>query len=212
MDTNASKTSRRAVLAGAGALAASAAVAQTAPPPAAAALPRVAITTAEGVITVEMAADKAPITSANFLRYVDARRFDGAGFYRAMKLLAEPITGLIQGGVKNDPAKAFAPIKHESTLQTGLSNRDGAISMARYDPGTATSEFFICLGDLSGLDAKGDGTGENAGFAAFGHVVDGLDVAKKILLSPVSPTAGESDNMKGQMLDPEITIVSARRV
>jgi len=129
-----------------------------------------------------------------------------------MKLLADPLTGLIQGGVKNDPAKSFPPIKHESTLQTGLSNRDGAISMARYDPGTATSEFFICLGDLSGLDAKGDGTGENAGFAVFGHVVDGLDVAKKILLSPVSPTAGESDSMKGQMLDPVVTIISARRV
>ena len=83
--------------------------------------------------------------------------------------------------------------------------------MARYDPGTATSEFFICLGDLSGLDAKGDGTGENAGFAVFGHVVDGLDVAGKILLSPISPTAGESDNMKGQMLDPVVAIVSARR-
>jgi len=209
MDIPASKTSRRAVLAGAGALAASTAVAQTAPP--AAPPPRVAIVTGQGVITLELAADKAPITSANFLRYVDAKRLDGAGFYRALKLLADPITGLIQGGVKNDPAKAFPAIKHESTLQTGLSNRDGAVSMARYDPGTATSEFFICLGDLSGLDAKGDGTGENAGFAVFGHVVDGLDVAKKILLSPISPTAGESDNMKGQMLDPEVTIISARR-
>jgi peptidyl-prolyl cis-trans isomerase A (cyclophilin A) len=209
MEISASKATRRAVLAGAGALAAANAVAQT--PAAPTPLPRVAITTAEGVITVELAADKAPISSANFLRYVDAKRFDGAGFYRAMKLLADPLTGLIQGGVKNDPAKAFAPIKHESTLQTGLSNRDGAISMARYDPGTATSEFFICLGDLSGLDAKGDGTGENAGFAVFGHVVDGLDVAKKILLSPVSPTAGESDGMKGQMLDPEVVIISARR-
>ena len=209
MDTLASKASRRAVLAGASALAASTAVAQ---PPAAPPLPRIAITTGQGVITVELATDKAPITSANFLRYVDAKRFDGAGFYRAMKLLADPLTGLIQGGVKNDPAKSFPPIKHESTLQTGLSNRDGAISMARYDPGTATSEFFICLGDLSGLDAKGDGTGENAGFAVFGHVVDGLDVAKKILLSPVSPTAGESDSMKGQMLDPVVTIISARRV
>jgi peptidyl-prolyl cis-trans isomerase A (cyclophilin A) len=211
MDTPASKTSRRAVLAGAGALAASTAVAQTAPPPAAS-LPRVAIVTGQGSITLELAADKAPITSANFLRYVDAKRFDGAGFYRALKLLADPLTGLIQGGVKNDPAKAFPPIKHESTLQTGLSNRDGAVSMARYDPDTATSEFFICLGDLSGLDAKGDGTGENAGFAVFGHVVDGLDVAKKILLAPISPTAGESDNMKGQMLDPEIAIISARRI
>jgi peptidyl-prolyl cis-trans isomerase A (cyclophilin A) len=208
MDIPASKASRRAVLAGAGALAASAAVAQTPATPRS----RIAITTAKGVITIELAADKAPITCANFLRYIDAKRLDGAGFYRAMKLASEPLTGLIQGGVKNDPAKAFPPIAHESTLQTGLTHKGGAISMARYDPGTATSEFFICLGDLSGLDAKGDGTGENAGFAVFGHAVDGVDAARAILLSPVSPTEGEADNMKGQMLDPEIAIVSLRRV
>jgi peptidyl-prolyl cis-trans isomerase A (cyclophilin A) len=150
------RTSRRAILAGAGALAATAAAAQsTAPSPSATppALPRVTLQLAQGAIVLELAADKAPITAANFLRYVDASRFDGASFYRAMKLLPQPLTGLVQGGAKNDPAKSFPPIAHEPTTQTGLSHKDGAVSMARYAPGTAGSEFFICVGDLSSLDA-----------------------------------------------------------
>lgn len=196
---------KRAVLAGVGALAASSALAQ------AVAGPRVLIQTTLGAITVELAADKAPITAANFLRYVDARRFDGATFYRAMTVLADPVTGLAQGGARNDPAKAFPPIAHESTKTTGLTNRDGAVSMARYAPGTATSEFFICVGDLSSLDADPSQPGDNAGFAVFGHVVSGMEVVKAIVKSPVSPTKGESDGMKGQMLDPEIAIVGARR-
>ncbi|HEX7758246.1 MAG TPA: peptidylprolyl isomerase [Caulobacteraceae bacterium] len=212
------QTSRRALLAGAGALAASAAAAQTpaqapAPPPAATPtpLPRVTLETAQGAIVLELAADKAPITAANFLRYVDAHRFDGASFYRAMKLLPQPLTGLVQGGAKNDPAKTFPPIAHESTQQTGLTNKEGAVSMARYAPGTAASEFFICVGDLSSLDADPKQSGDNLGFAVFAHVVSGMDVVKKILLAPVSATKGEDSGMKSQMLDPEVTIVSARR-
>ena len=197
---------RRAVVAGAGALAASSALAQ-AP---AAALPRVIMQTADGTITIELAVDKAPITCANFLKYVDAKRYDGGVFYRALKLSPQPPVGLIQGGVKNDPAKAFPPIAHESTKTTGLSHKDGAVSMARYDPGTATSEFFICIGDVVSLDADPSQPGDNAGFAVFAHVVDGMDSARKILAAPVSATAGEG-SMKGQMLDPEVAIVSARR-
>jgi peptidyl-prolyl cis-trans isomerase A (cyclophilin A) len=204
-----SQFSRRSVLAGAGALAATGASAQTpAPPP----LPRVALKTAAGVIVIELAADRAPITSANFLRYVDARRFDGANFYRAMKLLATPLTGVIQGGANNDPARLFPPIAHESTQTTGLTHRDGAVSMARYAPGTATGDFFICLGNLSSLDAAPGQPGDNAGFAVFGHVVEGMDVARAILLSPVSPTKGADFGMKGQMLEPEVTILSAVRL
>ena len=198
---------KRAVLAGVGALAATSAIAQ-APP---AGPPRVTIQTPLGDITVELAADKAPVTSANFLRYVDAGRFNGSVFYRAMTVLANPLTGLIQGGAKNDPAKAFPPIAHEGTKMTGLTHRDGTLSMARYGPGTATSEFFICLGDLSSLDEDPSQPGDNAGFAAFGHVVAGLDVVKAIVKAPVSPTKGESDGMKGQMLDPEVPILSAKR-
>ena len=202
-----SQFTRRAGLAGAGALVGAAALAQTPPPP----LPRVALTTSAGVIVVELASDKAPITSRNFLRYVDAKRFDGMSFYRALKLVATPLAGLIQGGVRNDPAKSFPPIAHESTKTTGLSHKDGALSMARYAPGTAASEFFICVGDLISLDADPSQPGDNEGFAAFGHVADGMDVVKKILTSPVSPTKGE-DALKGQMLEPEVTILTARRL
>jgi peptidyl-prolyl cis-trans isomerase A (cyclophilin A) len=197
---------KRAVLAGAGALAATSVLAQTPGP----APTRVVLTTADGPITLELAADKAPITCANFLRYVDAGRFDGAVFYRALKLLPDPPTGLVQAGIKNDPAKAFPPIAHESTKVTGLSHKNGTVSMARYAPGTATSEFFICIGDIVSLDADPTQSGDNEGFAAFAHVADGMDTVRRILASPVSPTAGDGD-LKGQMLDPEIPIQSARR-
>src|ERR1700688_2869546 len=105
---------RRAILAGAGALVATSAAAQT-PAPATAALPRVILQTGDGAITLELAADKAPVTCANFLKYVDAKRYDGGVFYRALKLSPQPPVRLIQGGVKNDPGKAFPPIAHEST-------------------------------------------------------------------------------------------------
>lgn len=212
-----SRTSRRAVIAGAGALAASQALAQTATPPAptappaATALPRVTLSTPQGDIVIELAQDKAPITCANFLRYVDAHRFNNASFYRAVKVLAQPLTGLLQGGIKNDPKRSYPPIAHESTTQTGLSNRDGAISMARYAPGTACSEFFICVGDDSSLDADPKQAGDNQGFAVFGHVVAGMDVVQKLLLGPVSATKGADSGMVGQMLDPEVAITTARR-
>ena len=199
--------SKRAVLAGAGALAASSALAQ-APP--ATVLPRVVLRTAKGLITLELAADKAPVTCDNFLRYVDARRFDGGDFYRALKLVPDPLVGLVQGGIENDPARSFPPIAHESTKTTGLSHKDGAISMARYAPGTATSEFFICVGDILSLDADPTQPGDNEGFAVFGKVVYGMETVRAILVSPVSATAGDGA-MKGQMLDPKVAIQSASR-
>jgi peptidyl-prolyl cis-trans isomerase A (cyclophilin A) len=170
---------------------------------------RVAIETSAGTITVELEIERAPITSANFLRYVDQKRYDGTFFYRADPVA--PNFGLIQGGASNDPKRLLKPIAHEPTTKTGLSNTDGAISMARGAPGTATSDFFIIIGNMSGLDAKPDQPGDNQGFAAFGHVVEGMDVVHKILASPTSPTAGEGV-MKGQMLEPKITILRARRV
>jgi peptidyl-prolyl cis-trans isomerase A (cyclophilin A) len=201
------------VLAGAGALAATAAGAQSSEaqtPEAAPPRPQVVITTALGAITLELAADKAPVTCANFLRYVDAKKFDGQSFYRAMKVLAAPPTGLIQAGA--DRTNRFPPIAHESTTQTGLSHRDGAVSMARTTPGSATADFFICMGDLSSLDANPFNPGDNLGFAVFGHVTGGMDVARTILSAPVSPTKGEDWGMKGQILDPEIKIVSVTRI
>jgi len=187
------------------------AAAQTAPAPAPAppATVRVALTTSEGPILLELEKERAPATTANFLRYVDGKRFDGATFYRAMKLAPE--LGLIQGGLRNDPKKLFPPVVHEPTTSTGLSNTDGVISMARDKPGSATADFFISIGDLSSLDAKPGQPGDNLGFAAFGHVVEGMDVVRRIAAAPTSPTEGEGA-MKGQMLAPAIRILTARRV
>jgi peptidyl-prolyl cis-trans isomerase A (cyclophilin A) len=197
---------KRAFLGLVGAMAAARATAQSV-----SASSRVRLETAAGVIVLELVAGKAPITTANFLRYVDDKRFDGASFYRAMKNAGAPDTGLVQGGLRNDSAKTLPPIAHESTSQTGLSHKDGTISMARYAPGSAASEFFICVGDQPYLDADPSAPGDNLGFAAFGGVTEGMDVARKILASPVSATQGEGA-MKGQMLDPVVAIIEARRV
>jgi peptidyl-prolyl cis-trans isomerase A (cyclophilin A) len=173
--------------------------------------PKVAMETGQGSITLELYADKAPITTANFLKYVDARRYDGATIYRCLHTPGDPATGLIQGGAKFDPVHPIPPIAHEPTTQTGLAHKDGTISLARRAPGTATSDFFICVGDAPYLDADPKAPGDNLGFAAFGHVIDGMDVARKILGLPLSPTAGGPD-MVGQMLDPAVPIVAARRM
>ncbi|HWI85405.1 MAG TPA: peptidylprolyl isomerase [Sphingomonas sp.] len=170
---------------------------------------KVALETSLGTITIEVETERAPITAANFLRYVDQKRLDGTSFYRADPIAAN--FGLIQGGTRNDPKRTLKPIAHEPTTRTGLSNNDGAISMARDAPGTASGDFFIIVGDMSALDAKPDQPGDNQGFAAFGHIVDGMDVVRKILASPTSPTEGEGV-MKGQMLQPRIAILHARRL
>jgi peptidyl-prolyl cis-trans isomerase A (cyclophilin A) len=176
-----------------------------------AALPRVTLVTSTGAVELELAADKAPISAANFLAYVDRKRLDGASFYRAMKLAPDLSSGLIQGGLQGDPSKVLAPIAHEPTTKTGLKHVSGTISLARYAPGTATCDFFICVGDQPSLDADPTQSGDNLGFAAFGQVTSGMDVVKRILGSPVSPTKGEGV-MKGEMLDPTIPIITARRV
>ncbi|MBX3477705.1 MAG: peptidylprolyl isomerase [Brevundimonas sp.] len=166
---------------------------------------RVALDTSAGTIVIALDM-KAPITAANFLRYVDERRLDGAEFYRALDLGAAG--GLVQGGSNGDPARVLPPIAHEPTSQTGLSHVEGAVSMARFDPGTATGDFFIVVGPgLRSLDA----TAGDPGFAVFGRVVEGMEAVRAILASPRSPTAGEP-GMVGQMLEPRIEIRSARRL
>lgn len=167
---------------------------------------RVALDTSAGLIVLELD-PRAPVTVANFLQYVDEGRLDGAGFYRALDMGATG--GLIQGGTNGDPARVLPPIAHEPTSQTGLSHVEGTISMARFDPGTATGDFYIILGPgLTSLDASAH---DPVGFAAFGRVVEGLEVARAILTAPRSPTAGEGD-MAGQMLEPQIQIRTAHRV
>ena len=179
--------------------------APTAPPPAAKEeLVPVAIDTNLGRIVVALDKTHAPVTTANFLHYVDTHHFDGETFYRAMHVGEG---GLIQGGISSDARKLYAPIAHEPTSQTGLHNVAGAIAMANAGAGTAKADFFILASDMPSLDASGD----QPGFAVFGHVTQGMDVVQKILGSPVSATKGEGP-MKGQMLEPKVRITSMSRV
>ena len=169
---------------------------------------RVLLHTGAGDIIVAVETERAPISAANFLRYVDARRLDGVEFYRAMK--TAPDFGLIQGGVR-DPRRLFPPIAHESTTQTGLTHVDGALSMPRLAVGTARGDFTIMVGDQHYLDAGPGSAGDGLGYAVFGRVVESMDVVRRILAAPTSPTEGEGV-MRGQMLSPRISIRTARRV
>ena len=174
----------------------------------------VLIETTMGDITVSIETERAPVTAANFLRYVDEDRFDGTHFYRAMHLdWGEPPNGLLQGGTQMDPDRVLDPIAHEPTSQTGLSHTNGALSMARYDPGTATGDFSIMIKDQTGLDADPTSSDPNLqlGFAVFGYVVDGMDVVQAIHALPPDPEKGEGW-MKGQLLAEPVEIVDMRRV
>jgi peptidyl-prolyl cis-trans isomerase A (cyclophilin A) len=189
-----------------------------APPPAAPQAPvapphryqtvRITMTTSLGPIVLELEAERAPLTTANFLRYVDQRRLDGTSFYRAMDLGRG--YGLVQGGPRNEARRVLPPVAHEPTTQTGLSHTDGAISLARAAPGSATADFFITVGDLVSLDAQPSQAGDNAGFAVFGHVVEGMDVVRQIMAAPTDANAGEGV-MRGQMIAAPVRIVSVRR-
>lgn len=176
-----------------------------APPPADV---RVALATSAGRIVVAVHLAKAPITAANFLRYVDQKRLDGASFYRGV---GSQDYGFVQGGTQNAPSRVLQPIAHEPTTQTGLTHDDGALSMARYAPGSATGDFFIVLGNMPGMDAHPEAAGDNQGFAVFAHVVEGMDTVRAILSAPESPTTGEGV-MKGQMLEQPVKILTARRL
>lgn len=169
---------------------------------------RVALETERGRILLAVHAGKAPVTAGNFLKYVDQKRLDGTVFYRGV---GAADYGFVQGGAQNDPKRILPPIRHEPTSQTGLVHDDGALSMARYAPGSATGDFFIVLGEMPAMDAHPDAPGDNQGFAVFAHVVEGLDVVKAILAAPKSATAGEGV-MRGQMLETPVKILTARRV
>jgi peptidyl-prolyl cis-trans isomerase A (cyclophilin A) len=168
----------------------------------------VVLHTALGDITLALEKERAPITVANFLRYVDQRRFDGIGFYRAVKLDEEGKYGLVQGGLKGDTKRVFKPIAHEAPSQTGLSHVSGAVSMARGAPGSARADFFIVVGDLKSLD--GQAGGEDPGYAVFGHVAEGMEIVRQILDLPRS-TEAPDEQMKGQMLASPVRILTVRR-
>ncbi len=174
----------------------------------------VTIVTSLGTIELELDHKHAPLTTENFVRYADQHRFDGAVFYRVMRLKwgTQP-NGLVQGGLQGNPAKVLKPIAHEPTSQTGLLHKPGAISMARNAPGTAMADFSILLSELEGLDANPKATDPElqAGFAVFGHVTAGMDVVRKIYDVPLSETKGQGV-MRGQMIEAPVKIITVRRV
>lgn len=163
--------------------------------------PRILIQTDYGNIEAALYADKAPITVANFLRYIKEDRLTDARFYRVVRLSPDnqPDNDIkiqvLQGGLYDeDHPDLLPPIKHETTKQTGIKHLDGTLSMARWGPGTATIEFSICIGDQPELDYKGRRNPDGWGFAAFGRVVNGMETVHKIHQLPA----------KGQYLDPHI--------
>ena len=169
---------------------------------------RVRLETDAGRIVVELDHRHAPITTANFIAYVDQHRFDGTTFYRAARTRGAEGRGFIQGGIRRDYRRMLGPIAHEPTSRTGLHHGDGTISMARAEEGAgAMGDFFITVGAMPDMDAHGS----NEGFAAFGHVVEGMDVVRHILAEETIPNAGRGA-MSGQMLATPVRIVSARRV
>jgi len=137
-----------------------------------------------GDIYVQVDLKNAPISSANFLRYVDAAMFDSTCFYRIVRMDNQPLDSVkievIQGGRFNNEENGFPPVAHETTEMTGIKHKDGSISMARLTPGSATSEFFICIGDQPELDFGGKRNPDGQGFAAFGKIIKGMEVARKI--------------------------------
>lgn len=174
----------------------------------------VVLETEMGDITIRLETERAPITAANFLRYVDEDRFDGTVFYRAMKLDREPRpNGLIQGGTQFDPKRILPGIPHEPTTLTGLSHTNGALSMAMLEPGSANGDFSIMLQDQTGLDAQPDSPDPiwKNGYAVFGYVIDGMDVVSAIHAAPADPDKGEGV-MRGQILADPVEIIDARRV
>lgn len=169
-------------------------------------LVRVRIDTSVGAITVALDTRRAPATAANFLAYVDDGRFDGTTFYRAARKKTDPRFGFVQGGIKTDARRILPPFPLETTRMTGLRHLDGTISMARHDdPKSAGGNYFICVGPIPSLDASAT----SKGYAAFGHVVAGMDVVRRIL---AAPTAGGSAATPGQMLASPIRVIRMVRL
>ncbi len=175
---------------------------------------RVELDTQLGPIIVEVDLTHAPISSAEFLRYVDAGLYNGGAFYRVVRPDNDhgPVhIEVIQGGLTS-PERALPPVAHETTIQSGIHHMDGVISLARRELGTARgATFFICVGDQPALDFGGTRNPDGEGFAAFGHVVSGMDVVRKIHALPTDPNSGTGPT-KGQLLRQSVAIRSASRL
>ena len=176
---------------------------------------RVRVQTSLGDIVLELDGAKAPNTTANFLKYLDAGHYDGGTFHRTVKMDNQPESPIkievIQAGVNADKAKAgFEPITLERTNATGLLHKDGAVSMARGAADSATSGWFICINDQPSLDFGGQRNPDGQGFAAFGRVVSGMDVVRKIQQAPSS--ANRTSNPEAQKLTPPISVLKVTRL
>jgi peptidyl-prolyl cis-trans isomerase A (cyclophilin A) len=182
----------------------------------------VRLTSDAGVIELELYPDQAPITVANFLRYLDAGYYNGSQFYRVVRMDNQPQSPVkievIQGGLgiasyEDGRKPEFPPIVHETTRMSGLKHSDGALSMARLEPGSATSEFFVCIGDQPSLDFGGARNPDGQGFAVFGRVTAGMDVVRSIQQAvsdaqvPVARSA-----VTGQVLDEPVVIRLVERI
>ena len=171
--------------------------------------PHVEIETKLGSIEVELYADKAPKTVAAFLSYIDSGYYKNATFYRVLNLDNQPSDAykaeLIQGGIyrtKKKPKTPIAGIPHETTKQTGILHKDGVVSLARLEPGSGTTEFFICIGDQPGFDYGGLNNPDKQGYAAFAKVVKGMEIVRTIYNRP------EDDGY----FDPPVYIFDIRRL
>lgn len=170
--------------------------------------PRIVIETAQGDIEVKLYHEQAPQTVAAFLQYVERGYYKNASFYRVLNDENQPSNAakaeLIQGGTYRSKSKlndTLPGIPHETTQQTGLKHTNGTISLARTEPGTATTEFFICIGDQPGFDYGGENNADGQGYAAFGKVIKGMDVVHKIYRMP------EYD----QYFDPPVPIYNIKK-
>jgi len=172
--------------------------------------PRVLISTEMGDMEAELFLDKAPVTVTNFLKYVDSGKYNNlACFYRVVRPDNQPDNKVkievLQGGFYEDSLVEkyqFTPIAHETTKETGILHKDGVLSMARNEPGTASSEFFICIGNQPELDYNGARNPDKQGFAAFGKVTKGMDVVLKI----------QKLKDKEQYLEMPVKIISITRI
>lgn len=169
-------------------------------------LVRVRLVTSEGPIVIALDARRAPKTTANFLLYVDDGRFEGTTIYRSARRKTDPSAGFIQGGIGTDPRRMLPSVPLEPTSRTGLRHVDGTVSMAHgVDADSGHGNFTILVGANPGLDARGS----YSGYAAFGRVVAGMPVVKRIL---AMPTGGGRDVMRGQMILKPVRLIRAERI
>lgn len=165
-----------------------------------------------GAIEIEVYDTQAPVTANNFLRLVDGGYLDGATFYRTVSPANDngsPVISVIQGGL-GETGSPFPPIAHETTRETGVTHGDGTISMARAAVGTASSEFFICIGEQPALDFGGERNADGQGFAAFGRVVKGMEVVRAIHAMPADAPTDE-EYVRGQLIEQPVVILSVHR-